>query len=315
VIRRLVGTADIVVANVPAKALAVMGIDLASLRAIKPDIILVNISSFGHKGPWADRPGFDSVGQAMCGSALLTGPGDVPYRTPVSWVDHATAVYAAFGAMVALHERGRTGRGQEVDGSLLGSALTYSAPLLIEQAMASPSRTAIGNRGFFNGPTDTFATTDGWIVTQVVGDAIFRRWARLIGEDRWLGDPRFASDELRGINGEALSQRMTEWCAGRSSEQALDELAGAGVPAGPVLSPQQALDHPQVADMEFLQDMPLPGSPGETAPLMRPPLDFSETPAAIRRPPPQAGEHNAEILGELGYSSEDIAKLKAAKAI
>ena len=217
--------------------------------------------------------------------------------------------------MVALHERDRTGQGQEVAGSLLGSALAYSATYLLEQAMAATDRQAIGNRSFLNGPTDTFATSDGWIVTQVVGDPLFRRWTRLLKEPHWLEDPRFATDELRGLNGAILSERMARWCASRSSAEALDALAAGGIPAGPVLSPQEAIEHPQVRGMEFLQATAVPGSDSQTAPLMRTPLDLSATPATIRRRPPMVGEHNHEILSELGYGAEDIAELECAGVI
>lgn len=155
----------------PTVALAKMGIDYATLCGIRPDIVFANISAFGPGGPWADRPGFDSVGQAMCGSAYLSGDGEPPYRTPISWVDHATALYAAFGVMVALHERARSGRGQQIDGSLLGSALAFSSVFLIEQALKCPDRGPIGNRSLLNGPTDTFRTMDSWVVTQVVRPA------------------------------------------------------------------------------------------------------------------------------------------------
>ena len=314
VLRRLVRQADIVVANVPVSALAVMGIDYASLCAERPDVILANVSSFGPRGPWADRPGFDSVGQAMCGSAYLSGPGDQPYRTPITWVDHAAALHCAFGVMAALHERGRTGRGQQVDASLLGSAMAFSATFLVEQAVAATDRAAIGNRSFLNGPTDTFRTRDGWVVTQTVGDPLFRRWTRLVGEPHWLDDPRFATDELRGKNGAVLSERMAAWCAERTSAEALDDLAAASIPAGPVLSPQGALDHPQVQAMGFMVSTDVPAL-GHAAPLMRLPLDMSETPAAIRRPPPGIGEHTREILAELGYAPGEIDALAAARAV
>ena len=314
VLRRLVSTADVVVANVPTSALAAMGIDYSSLTAIRPDIILANVSSFGPRGPWADRPGFDSVGQAMGGSAYLSGPGNQPYRSPVTWVDHMTALYAAFGIMTALHERTRTGRGQQVDASLLGSALAASGTFLVEQAVGQTNREAIGNRSFLNGPTDTFAASDGWVVTQVVGDPIFRRWTRLVEESHWLDDPRFASDELRGKNGAVLSERMAKWCAERTSAQALEELAAAGIPAGPVLSPQGALDHVQVKAMDFMVPTDVAGL-AAPAQLMRMPLDMGATPAEIRRAPPGIGEHNHEILAELGYSAEEIGVLEAGRVV
>ena len=313
-IRRLLKTADVVVVNVPPGALAKMGLDYSSLCAIKSDIILANVSSFGAKGPWQDRPGFDSVGQAMSGSQYLSGPGDIPYRSPITWVDHSTAVYAAFAVMVALFEREKSGKGQEIEGSLLGSALAFSSTFLIEQALTGLDRTAIGNRSFLNGPTDTFATKDGFIVTQVVGNPIFKRWANLVGEPKWLDDPRFATDELRGDNGAELSERMARWVAGRSTDEALDELASARIPAGPVLSPQQALDHEQVRAMGLVEPTEVPRM-GVTAPLTRVPVNLSATPAHIRSPAPDVGEHSAEILAEIGYSEQDIAALEQAGVI
>ena len=306
--RRLVATADVVVANVPDSVLSRLGLDYQSLAAIRPDIILTNISSFGPEGPWADRPGFDSVGQAMCGSAFLTGAGEVPYRSPVTWVDNATAVYAAFGTMVALFERAQTGRGQQVSGSLLASALAIGSSYLIEQAVSGKDRTAIGNRSFVNGPTDTFRTIDGWIVTQVVGPAIFARWANLMGEPDWLEDPRFASDELRGENGAVLSERMVRWCAERTSADALDLLAQASIPAGPVLSPRDALEHPQVQAMNMFQSVDAPEAEG-SVPLVPPPVALSETPGEIRDRPPRAGEHTHEVLAEVGYDAGEIEEL------
>jgi crotonobetainyl-CoA:carnitine CoA-transferase CaiB-like acyl-CoA transferase len=299
--------------NVPDSALQQMSLDYETLCAIRPDIVLANVSSFGPIGPWAERPGFDSVGQAMCGSAYLSGPGETPYRTPISWVDHATALYAAFGVMLALFERSRTGRGQKISGSLLGSAVAFASTYLIEQAVRGVDRVAIGNRSYLNGPTDAFKTRDGWIVTQVVGTTIFRRWAKLMGEPQWTEDPRFATDELRGENGVVLSQRMQRWCDERTTAQALDELGAASIPAAPVLSPRAALDHPQLKAMGLLVPVQVPGM--ETpVPLVSTPIDLSATPASIRTPPPRSGEHTAEILGELGFSTAEIAALRDSSA-
>ena len=313
-IERLIANADVVVVNVPPSALLKMGLCYESLRRIKPDIILANVSSFGPTGPWTDRPGFDSVGQAMSGSQYLSGDGETPFRSPVTWVDHAAAVYAAFGVMVALFERRNSGRGQEIDGSLLGSALAYSSTFLIEQALTGIGRSAIGNRSFLNGPTDTFAAKDGFVVTQVVGDPIFRRWALLMQEPKWLEDERFASDEKRGDNGDELTARMARWVAVRTVDEALDQLAAARIPAGPVLSPQQVIDHEQVRAMgliEQVQDVRL----GIKVPLTKTPVILSETPAVIRRPAPGVGEHTAEVLEEVGCSREDIDALVGSGAI
>lgn len=314
VLRRLVASADVVVANVPANALKRMGIDYESLTAIRPDIILANISSFGTRGPWADRPGFDSVGQAMSGSQYLTGTGEVPFRTPITWVDHSTGLFTAYGVAMALFERERTGKGQQVDCSLLGAALAFSATPMIEEAMTGIGRKAIGNRSFLNGPTDSFRTSDGWIVTQIVGNPIFKRWADLMGEPQWADDPRFGSDEARAEHGEFLSAKMQEWCDKRTSREALDELAAAHLPAGPVLSPAQVREHEQVEGMGMVQPTFVPRI-GKNAPLTRAPVELGGTPAPIRTPPPGIGEHNAEILGELGFSEAQIAALGASGTI
>jgi crotonobetainyl-CoA:carnitine CoA-transferase CaiB-like acyl-CoA transferase len=311
--RRLILTADVVVVNVPESGLQAMGLDYETLCSIRSDIVLANLSSFGPRGPWAERPGFDSVGQAMCGSAYLSGPGNIPYRTPIAWVDHAAALYAAFGVMVALFERARTGRGQQISGSLLGSAVGFAASYLIEQAVRGLDRVAIGNRSSLNGPTDTFQTRDGWIATQVVGSAIFRRWAALMDEPGWTEDPRFATDALRGDNGALLSQRMQAWCAERCTAEALEALAQAHIPAGPVLSLGQVLEHPQVRAMGLFAPMRVPGLE-QAVPLVAPPIELSATPAVIRRPPPRAGEHNAEILQPLGFTEAQIVALRESAA-
>lgn len=208
IVRRLVETADVVVANLPHDALTKLGLDFDTLSAINPRIILATASAFGSEGPLAQNVGFDAVGQAMSGAVHLTGTPDQPYRAQVNYVDFGTALHCAFGVMLALRERETTGRGQCVSGSLLGTALAFSNALAIDHALNGIERQPIGNRSYSSGPTDIFRTRDGWIVTQIVGGGIFARWANLVGRSELVDDPLYASDILRGDNGEALSVIM-----------------------------------------------------------------------------------------------------------
>lgn len=310
IVRRLVATADIVVANMPADALGKAGLDLATLRAIKPDIILVTASAFGDEGPWADRVGFDAVGQAMSGAVRFSGTPDQPARAQVNYVDFGTALHCAFGAMLALRERDRTGRGQQVSGSLLGTATAMTNALGIDHALNGIERQPVGNRGYASGPTDIFRTSDGWLVTQVVSNAIFARWAALVGVPELVGDPRFTDDMSRGDNGVLLSERMATWCAGRSTADALALLAGARVPAGPVLSPAEFLSHRQVLAAGLVEPVNYPGTRAP-APVIGAPLRLSDSPRDPLTRAPQAGEHGAAILAEAGFTPDEIAALAA----
>ncbi len=319
VLERLVGTADIVIANLPPQTMARMGLDYDSLRAVRDDIILANLSSYGKDGPWATRPGFDSVGQAMCGSIYLTGEPGRPWRAPIAFIDFGTALHAAFGVAMALIERQRSGRGQEVVGALLATAAAFNGYMLTEQSARAPDRGPIGNRAFNSGPTDLFETKDGFIVVHTVGNPLFKRWAGLMGEPEWLEDPRFATDDARGDNGAVLSERMAAWCAERTRDEALDALAAAHIPAGPVLKPQEALDHPQVRALGLLHPVPLPGGAipetGGTAMVAQAPVWLSETPALPPTGQAETGQHTGEVLGALGYGADDLAALREARAI
>lgn len=314
IVRRLMETADIVVANMPADALAKGGLDLASLHAVNPRIILVTASAFGEEGPMAGRVGFDAVGQAMSGVVRLSGTPDQPVRAQVNYVDFGTALHCAFGAMVALRERDRTGLGQQVSGSLLGTATTMANALSIDHALNGIERVPMGNRSYGSGPTDVFRTSDGWIMTQVVSNPIFARWAAMVGAPELIDDPRYASDMARGDNGAALSARMAEWCAARTTAQAIDDLATARVPAGPVLDPSQVMAHPQVQASGFVEHVRYPGTVSP-APIVGAPIKMSGSPRAPMTRAPQVGEHTVDILTEIGFSAAEIAAMAAANVI
>ena len=310
VVRRLVATADVVVANLPPSTLKSMGLDYESLSTVRPDIILTTVSAFGHGGPYSERTGFDGVAQSMVGAAYLTGYPEEPVKSYAPWVDFGTASLSAFGTMAALMERQKSGKGQIVEGALLSTALAYFNFHLIEQQLRQTDRIAIGNRSPYAGPADIVRTKDGWILVQAIGAPLFKRWARLMGEDHWLTDPRFKDDLARGDNGQLLSDRTSRWAETRTTEEALAELEKARIPAGPVYTPQQALDDRHIREMEYLKPLDFPGLPGP-APMMETPLRFSRTPATIRERAPVLGEHTDAILGEIGYSVDEIATLRA----
>lgn len=310
VVRRLVASADVVVANLPGPTLKAMGLDDATLRAIRPDLVLVTSSAFGDQGPMSRWVGFDGVAQAMSGAVYMTGQPDQPYRAAVNWVDFGTALHCAFGALAALMERSRSGQGQQVSGSLLATALTFTNSTLIEQAVRQTNRVASGNRGQTAAPVDLYRCTDGWLLCQVVGQPLFERWARLVGVPEWLDDPRFASDLSRGEHGELISARMQAWCEPQGLQQALLALGEARIPCGPVLSPQQSLDHPQVQALSLLQPMDYPGLP-HPAPVAAVPITMSAHPRQPPRPAPRLGEHTDTVLAGLGYSVAEIEGLRS----
>ena len=314
IVENLVKTADIVIANLPQPTLEAMGIDYDSLRAIKPDIILTTVTAYGNGGPYSERVGFDGVAQALAGATYMGGrPGD-PMKSFVPFADFGTATMAAFGTLSALIERNKTGNGQLVEAALTRTVMAFNIALLAEEAIKSIDRPSYGNRGYSAGPSDIFHTPDGAVMVQDVGQPLFERWAKLMGEESWLQDPRFATDMDRGENGELLSARMQMWCKDMSTKEVLDALDEARIPCGPVLSAKQVLQDPHIKAMDFLQDMNFPGLK-KPIPINTTPVKLSQTPGTIRQRTAELGEHTDEILNSLGYTPDKISEMRYARVV
>jgi len=314
IVKELVKTADIVIANLPQPTLEAMGIDYDSLKSIKPDIILTTVTAYGNGGPYSERVGFDGVAQALAGATYMGGrPGD-PMKSFVPFADFGTATMAAFGTLSALIERNKSGKGQLVEAALTRTVMAFNIALLAEEAIKAIDRPSYGNRGYSAGPSDIFKTTDGAVMVQVVGQPLFERWAKLMGEESWLEDPRFATDMDRGENGELLSARMQMWCKDMTTKEVLDALDEARIPCGPVLSAKQVLQDPHIKAMDFLQKMDFPGLKSPI-PINTTPVKLSETPGAIRQRTAKLGEHTSEILDALGYSLDEISEMRDARVV
>ena len=314
IIKKLVERSDIVIANLPEQTLKSMSLDYERLKVINPGIILTSNTAFGTSGPYAERVGFDGVAQAMSGAMDMTGDPDQPTKAYAPYVDFCSASLAAFGTVLAYLEKLKTGRGQRVQTSLLQTALTTTNNLLIEQELLDINRIASMNRAQTSGPSDTFQTKDGWILVQTVGQPLFERWVNLMGEEEWLDDERFKDDLSRGDNGHLISERMSEWCAERTSKEDIDELEKSRIPVGEVLRAQETLKERHIVEKGSFVKLSYPTLKEEYS-VVGPAIELSENPGKIKHRSPELGEHNQQILMELGYTQEEINQLKKDRII
>ena len=312
--RRLVATADVIVANLPPATRRQMGLDYETLRSIKPDIIVSTVTCFGSGGPWSDKVGFDGLAQAMSGAMYMSGPEGLPTRSSAPFVDFCTGSLLAFSTMAALRYRDLTGEGQELEGALLKTALTMMGASLIEQDQLGVDRVSTHNRGQTAAPSDTFATADGAIICSIIGNSQFARWAKLVEREDLVGEPRFADDLARGDHADELCGIMADWCATRTTAEVLVALEDLKIPGAPVYSPQEALDDPHIAAIGFLARQEVPGG-RSPMPIPAFPVAMTASPGRFHHAAPGVGEHTDEILSELGYSRADIEGLRQARVV
>jgi formyl-CoA transferase len=314
IVRKLVQSADVVVANLPPATLKQLGLDYATVSALNPRIVMVMVTAYGSGGPWSARPGFDGIGQAMSGAMFMTGTPDEPRRAVTTYVDFSTAQACAMGALAALWSREKTGQGQLVEGSLLRSAVIQTNGLLIEQAIKAPNRIPQGTRGFASAPSDAFKTTTGWLLVQTIGQGMFDRICDMMDAPAMKTDPRFASDELRGKNSADISHAIAAWCATRTRDEVLALLAKAKIPSGPVYSLQEALGDAQIQATGLLEPRHYAGL-SQPYPMAPHPVEMHGSPAEFTRPPPTLGQHTDDILAELGFGVEAIAALRQERVV
>ena len=313
VLAGLVASADIVVVNMPEKALRANGLAYDQLCAIRPDVILASATAYGDHGPMHNRIGFDGTGQVLSGAVAAQGLPDQPIRGAVPFADYGTALSLAAGVLAALLHRERTGEGQQVQAALLPTCLMMANSLLIEQAVRGVTRPRVANRGRSVAPCDLYRVTDGWVLLQVAGQPMFDRWCRVIDRPEFIDDPRFVDDDSRWEHGDVLNDAMQEWCEGRSRDEVADLLADARLPAAPMLEPAEVLTDPQVAAMGYLPTVEYPGV--VDVPVTDTPFRLSATPGLIRTRPPLLGEHTDEVLAEAGFDDARRISLREAGVI
>jgi crotonobetainyl-CoA:carnitine CoA-transferase CaiB-like acyl-CoA transferase len=291
--RALAGRADVLVENFKAGSMERLGLGYEELARDNPGLVWCSISGFG-RGAGAALPGYDFLVQAMSGLMSITGPGGgEPTKVGVALVDVLTGLYAFGGVLAALHERDRTGRGQRVEVSLLGSALAS----LVNQASSylctgRPPR-AMGNRHPSITPYETLTTADRPLVVAVGNDGQFARLCRVLGVPELAADPRFATNAARVDNRDALAALLERALAARGAAEWVTALGEAGVACGLVNDVGEAF-----ALAEQLGLDPVADAGG--VPQVADPIGLSATPASYRLAPPALGEHTAEVLRWLG---------------
>jgi crotonobetainyl-CoA:carnitine CoA-transferase CaiB-like acyl-CoA transferase len=313
VLADLVKQADVVIHNFSPDAAEMMGLTYPRLSAIRPDIILTAISCFGSEGPYASRQGFDFIAQAMSGALALGGfPDKPPIRAFMNPMDFGTALSAAFGTLLALRHRDRTGEGQEVDLALLRTAVSWNAPIIAEADVLGRVRPKIGNRAAYLGPTDLYACQDGYVFIATIMDTLWRRLARAIGRPDLLENPKYSTDYARYEHRDEIDPLIKTWCAQRTVAEVLRVMEEARIPCGPYLGLDQVSSDPHVKATNMLEytDLEEPGL--EHVPVCGIPVRLSKTPGRVQTRAPRVGEHNLIIYRDLlGYPEDKIAALEA----
>ncbi len=314
VVARLLAKADVLVENFRPGTLDALGLDAATVRADRPDLIYCSISGYGQTGPRRDEPGYDAVMQAEGGLMSITGAADgPPYRLGVAIVDIVSGMFAAQGVLAALVARGNTGQGQVVDIGMLDATaalLTYQAGNYFATG-AVPGR--LGNRHPTIAPYETFATADGDLALAVGNDGLWQAFCRAAVLPDLAADARFATNALRLANYDALKPRLVDVFATRTRADWTARLQHEGVPCGAVRDLAEVFADPQTAAREMVTTVPH-ATLGQVK-VTGVPVKLSETPGSVRTGPPTLGQHTAAILEELGYDQQAVRALADSGAV
>ncbi len=315
ILHRLVAGADILIENFKAGGLKAYGLDYESLREINPRLIYCSITGFGHSGPYASRPGYDFLIQAMGGLMSITGrqagePGAGPQKVGVALTDILTGLYGTVGILAALAHRQRSGEGQHIDMALLDVQVASLANQSMNYLVGGTAPVPMGNAHPNIVPYQDFPTRDGHMIIAVGNDQQFARLCAEAGDEALAADPRFTTNRLRVENRLVLIERLNALTRQRTTAHWVSLLESAGVPCGPINALDAVFDDPQIRARGLQIDLPHPTA--GTVPGVACPIRLSKTPPRYRSAPPLLGAHNAEVFEErLGMSRADVERLVA----
>ena len=313
-IRKLVAESDVILENFKAGGLKRYGLDYESLKRINPKLIYCSITGFGQDGPYANRPGYDFLIQAMGGLMSITGqpdgePGAGPMKVGVALTDIMTGLYATIGVLAALSHRDRTGEGQYVEAALLDVQVACLANQAMNYLTTGQAPGRMGNAHPNIVPYQDFPTADGNMVLTVGNDEQFARLCDVLGHPEWASDERFATNRARVANRKELIPRLRQATVMRSTQEWVQVLERSGVPCGPVNTLDQVFEDPQVLARGMKQSVQHP-SLGDV-PTVGNPIRLKLTPVSYRTAPPLLGEQSKQVLEKIaGLSPGEIASLR-----
>ncbi|MBI2907447.1 MAG: CoA transferase [Chloroflexi bacterium] len=306
--RRLILWCDILVENFSAGTMERLGFPYSAVRALNPRVIMVSISGFGQTGPYAHRPAFDTVGQALSGIMSITGFADrEPVYSGAPIADLISGYFGTIGALLALHHQQATGRGQYVESTLVESLLVTMSPNVVLEARGCGRQ-----RGSLpNAPSGTFETGDGaYIVIMAHDDNHWPRMARIMGKAELTADQRYHSRAARAQHKNELNELVEAWARTKPADEVEKILDAEGIPFSRVQTVKEVLRDPHYRAREMTVEMDHYGS--EVIPLVAPYPRLSATPGSVRSVCPHLGQHNEEVYGSLlGISRDELAALKA----